>query len=577
MNPRVGSLRAAPLVALLACAGACAPPAKPASAPTAAPACVSIVSWNDLHGQLEADHPAIDTGVVPAGGVIALADAVADVRASGDAVVVLDAGDLFTGPLESSLAEGAPVVAAYDAIGVDAAALGNHEFDFGPAGFARVTAAPGVGDEAGADGPRGALLARMAEARFLFLSANVQQKGGRAVAWPRLARSARFSRGGFDVGVVGYTTRDTPTTSIRPNVDDLDFEHDAGPRVAAEIRALRAAGAAPIVLLAHASLEGELPQSLESTGAEPAGTGEIARLLDALGADRPDLVIGGHRHAWMLGRVRGVPMVTTDQHGVGVARSRFCRATAASAPALRSIERRVTLASFPPASSLGREVERVVAPALEAVRAQASVVVATVPRPCAAQAPDGTALAEQIAGAIAAHAADALAVPRGVAVVGLMNAGGIRAPLAAGAVRYADLFAVSPFENQVAVCGTTRGGLAQVLRRALARPSARERFPFGVAGATLTLARGAGGAWTLGAVALDGEKAGAHRDDEPVWLALPDFLLFGGDGLLEGVTCSPHAVAQVRVREALREALARDAACDGAPKHLRISASSIGD
>ena len=63
----------------------------------------------------------------------------------------------------------------------------------------------------------------------------------------------RILRDGFDVGVVGYTTQDTPTTTLKLNVADLDFSTGGAARVAAAIRELRAAGSAPVVLLAHAS------------------------------------------------------------------------------------------------------------------------------------------------------------------------------------------------------------------------------------------------------------------------------------------------------------------------------------
>ncbi len=571
-------MRRLALLSLFACACASSPALAPTPAPAPArtpapaaapspPECLSIVSWNDLHGQLDADHALVDTTVIPVGGVVAVADEVARVRASGDAVVVLDAGDLFTGPLESSIAEGAPVITAYNAIGVDAAAIGNHEFDFGPVGYARVTAAPNIGDEAGPDGPRGALLARMGEARFPFVSANITRKDGKPLAWPHLSQSVQIARGGYHVGVVGYTTRETPTTTMKPNVADLDFTKNAGARVASAVRALRAAGASPVVLLAHASIEGDLPESLDGSNDSNGDKriGEIPDLLDAVGPDKPDLVIGGHRHAWMLGRVRGVPMVTSDQHGSGVAVSRFCR-DGSGQPRLASIVPVLTIAGQAPRTDLGRAVAGAIAPALASVKAQAEEPVATIAKTCLPQATDGTALSEQIARAIAEHAPDAIAPPKGVPVVGVMNSGGIRAPVRAGTMHFADLFAVSPFENQVAVCATTKAGVLRALSNATSRPSAKERFPFGIAGAKITLERKPDSSLAVTKLTIDR----AAKDDDPVWLALPDFLLWGGDDFLAGVTCKESAVSTLRLRDAWRGVIAKEGACDGPPKNVVV-------
>ena len=54
----------------------------------------------------------------------------------------------------------------YNALGYAAAAIGNHEFDFGPAGPASTPQRPD-------DDPRGALKARAAQASFPFLAANL--------------------------------------------------------------------------------------------------------------------------------------------------------------------------------------------------------------------------------------------------------------------------------------------------------------------------------------------------------------------------------------------------------------------
>ncbi len=491
-------------------------------------------------------------------------------RATGDTVVVLDAGDLFTGPLASTMAEGAPVIEAYRILGVDAAAIGNHEFDFGPVGYQAITAPPGLGDEAGAAGPRGALLERMAAASFPFLSANLHRKGGAPTGWPKHRASARIQRDGFDVGVVGYTTQDTPTTTLKLNVSDLDFATGAAASVAAAVRELRAAGSSPVVLLAHASIEGELPQSLDDAADHK---GELATLMAQLGPDVPDLIVAGHRHAWMVGKLRGVPIVSSDQHGVGLARIRYCR-DASSTPRLQEIERRVAMATAPPRTALGAQAAAAMAPWEEKVKAIAQAPVATITRECAPKGLNGAAMGDQIARATAEHVADAAAPPPGVPVVGLVNSGALRAPLPAGQARFGDLFTVFPFENTVAACGTTRAGLVRLIENAIKKDSSRERFPFGIAGAKLRLERGSDGRLTLLGVAIEGEKKGAP-DDAPVWLALPDFVLFGGDALLTGVTCAPSATSQTRVREAWRALLAREqsgggARCDGPAPNVMV-------
>jgi 5'-nucleotidase len=50
---------------------------------------------------------------------------------------------MFQGTLESNLSEGAAVVRAYNAFGYVAAAIGNHEFDYGPVGPDETARTPG--------------------------------------------------------------------------------------------------------------------------------------------------------------------------------------------------------------------------------------------------------------------------------------------------------------------------------------------------------------------------------------------------------------------------------------------------
>src|SRR5258705_5493993 len=90
---------------------------------------ISVVATTDLHG-----------GVLPRGergGIALLGGYLRNLRAArardGGGVLLVDAGDMFQGTLESNLNEGAAVVRAYNTLGYAAAAIGHHEFDFGPA------------------------------------------------------------------------------------------------------------------------------------------------------------------------------------------------------------------------------------------------------------------------------------------------------------------------------------------------------------------------------------------------------------------------------------------------------------
>ena len=88
---------------------------------------LSIVGTTDLHGRV---FPSDGQG-----GVAQLGGYLRNLRAAraldGGAVLLLDAGDTFQGGIESNLSEGVLVVDAYNALGYDALAIGNHEFDYG--------------------------------------------------------------------------------------------------------------------------------------------------------------------------------------------------------------------------------------------------------------------------------------------------------------------------------------------------------------------------------------------------------------------------------------------------------------
>ena len=132
-------------------------------------------------------------------------------------MLLLDGGDLFQGTMVSNLGEGRAVIDGYNALGYTAAAVGNHEFDYGPDG-------PKSVPSSAADDPTGALKARIASARFPFLSANlIDKKTSQPVDWPNIYPSKIVQVAGISIGLIGAVTEDTPRTTNVLNLRDVQI------------------------------------------------------------------------------------------------------------------------------------------------------------------------------------------------------------------------------------------------------------------------------------------------------------------------------------------------------------------
>ena len=166
-------------VALVAAGCASAPrSAQSLASSPPSPVRLTLVGTNDFHGWLMPHTTPLPGGEsVEEGGAAVFAGYLARLREDNPGgVLLLDAGDLFQGTMASNLTEGAAVVDVYNHLGYAAAALGNHEFDYGPAG---PRAVPQEGEDR-----FGALTARIRQARFPLLSVNVREaSSGGPPAW----------------------------------------------------------------------------------------------------------------------------------------------------------------------------------------------------------------------------------------------------------------------------------------------------------------------------------------------------------------------------------------------------------
>ncbi len=245
---------------------------------------ISILGTNDVHGEL---LPKSDRGGLVT--ISAYVDALRAARREDDGTVLLiDAGDMWQGTLESNLVEGAAVVEAYNAIGFTAATIGNHEFDFGPIGSKAIP-------EDSDDDPRGALKRRLSEAGFPVLAANlIDEKTGRPVEWENVRPSIIVDAKGIKVGIVGVVTERVLQATISANTVGISVA-PLVETITKEAQELRDQGASIIVIAAHAGSHcTAFDNPMDVASCDMAG--EIMRVATALPPGLVDHIIAGHIH-----------------------------------------------------------------------------------------------------------------------------------------------------------------------------------------------------------------------------------------------------------------------------------------
>ena len=435
-----------------------------------------IIATNDFHGSFE---PRPDSAGVRRGGAAYVAAVIGRARAECAAVVtcasmLLDGGDMFQGTAPSNRTYGATVVDLYNTLGYSAAALGNHEWDWG----------------------RDSLRARMRQARYPVLGANVQYADGRDVEW--IPDDTLLTVGGLKVGVIGVSTVETPRTTMAVNVSDLRFV-DPAPVVDAHARALRARGADAVIVVAHAGAFCDRSAAADCSG-------EIVDLARRV-TERVDAIVSGHTHSLVNTRVNGIPIVQARSHGRAVGVIDVPLGEGEPSIAVRD----VLADSVAPDPAVDSQVKRVVA-AVAAEMSRPIVQVAEPLRKSGSQYALGNLVAD------AQRAA-------GKADVAVMNNGGIRADLQAGQATYGSIFEIQPFGNSLYRL-TVRG---RDLRAYLERLVGREHLNAHVSGVRVVYVPTKPVGARISTVTMaDGR---ALRDDATYTLVLSNFLLGGGDGL----------------------------------------------
>lgn len=224
---------------------------------------LDVLHINDFHSRFE-EINGFDAPCTPddaaenkcLAGIARLATKIAQARgaleAAGANVLTLDAGDQYQGSLIFSQNGGAVNAEFMNAIGFDAMALGNHEFDNGPEG----------------------LQALLDNVKAPVVSGNIDLS--KSVIAGKVNDHLVLEVGGQKIGIVSALTTDTvdiaspgPTVVFADEVESLK----------ADVAALQAEGVTKIIALTHVGLDRDI---------------DIASAVPGI-----DAIVGGHSHTYL--------------------------------------------------------------------------------------------------------------------------------------------------------------------------------------------------------------------------------------------------------------------------------------
>ena len=402
--------------------------------------------------------------------------------AAGRNVLVVDAGDQFQGSLFYTNYKGKAAAEFLNEMGIDAMALGNHEFDDGPEGLAGF----------------------LDIVTFPVVSGNIDVSAEPALQG-RIHGTLVLERGGERIGIVSALAEDTvDTSSPGPRVRFIRSED----YLKGAVEGLEAAGINKIIALTHVGLKRDI---------------EIAQAVPGI-----DVIIGGHSHtllsntqegaagpypvivqnlegqdvpivqAYAYGKFLGELEVTFDDDGHVIA--------AAGEPVL--LDASVT----PDAAFLARVAE--LAAPIEALKRQ---VVGS-----SREMIDGDRgscrSGECQMGNLVAEAMLDRARHQGVRIA-IQNGGGLRASIDDGEVTMGEVLTVLPFQNTLATFRLTGADIVAALENGVSQvEEGAGRFPQ-IAGLKF--------AWTRFRPAGEGRILSVEVMEEGSWVPLDRQKLYG--------------------------------------------------
>lgn len=460
---------------------------------------ITILFFNDLHGHLMPFKVKTEKGKLEVGGIARLATLIENIRKENrqenTRTFVLNAGDILQGTPLSTVFHGRPDIECFNAIGVDAMTVGNHEFDFGIENF----------------------LSLKKMAAFPFISSNIIWKdSGNLVCKPLV--SYKVSENIF-LSVIGATTRTLLVTTKPEYVKDLAVLNSVE-TVKEAFKGVKDKG--PVILLSHSKFKTD--QSI--AGAVP----ELAA------------VIGGHDQILLspYRKVGEVPIFQAFEKGRYLGRIDFRIEPLTAKTHLINHTYIPVTADIEPDPRIERIVrvyhERLDKSFKEVLGKSKTFLDGERERVRYEETTLGnlvTDIMRQYTGAD----------------IALLNGGSLRASIDVGPVTIEDVFRSMPYSNEIIIVELTGEDIRQLLARSVQGTRADEDGGFlQVSGIRFTV-----GGHKVEKIVLS-SKNRMIQADKKYRVAITDFLASGGDGYTLFVDKS-HENTRLPLRELIVETI----------------------
>lgn len=384
--------------------------------------------------------------------------------------LLLSSGDNWTGAAVSTWHEGRPMVEAFNLMGYDAIAVGNHEFDFG----------------------RTAMLERFSESWGPYLGANIIQAGTRQPAF--FANPYTITeKQSVKIGIIGLANRETHSSTHPLFVMDLDFK-DYAETLEKYVPMMRNEGSEIVIVVAHECRK-ELKEALATTSIEV------------------DAVLGAHCHDLHLDEISGVPVSES-----GWALRSYTRLTLRFDPETRSVtdsHADLVKVEYPAGESNPVSPDPEMAQLVDKWYEKTSHIMQT------RLGYSETGISRQ-SWAMANWITDSWLHEHPQADASVVVFGGMRQFIGSGPITMGDVFGMLPFENSLVILKLSGRDLSAFLHHGATNCETRQRCYPAVGGIRYELAQDG-----FEVEFLDGRKM---SDDEEYTVIITDFMYFGGSG-----------------------------------------------